>query len=257
LWNAVLGGQVPCYSSLRSYLGPPAVPVAPTAPSAASSTSSETPTSAIINIVFAIQYVVQPAAPSLSTGAEAGIGVGAGVAGIAIIVLALLLVWRTRKHKKDKAALTAIPANGQNSTRQEYQQGSISPTSPYSLSRRPELPSDETTHPVPVEAPPQGQVGCFLYQQPQPQIQDPLPPNAYATLHYRQAEPPPQGRGAPASAPVISTASGTEGFGSVGAQFHRKPLPFSFVGQTGFGYHQLYQQQTQELDAQTPPREMR
>jgi hypothetical protein len=68
-----------------------------------SSTTRHKPTSAIVNVVYAIQLPLQPSS-RLSPGVEAGIGAGAGVAGIAIIAL---LVWRTRKHKKDKQALTA------------------------------------------------------------------------------------------------------------------------------------------------------
>jgi hypothetical protein len=114
-----------------------------------SSTASQNPTSAIINVVYAIQYPVQPGAPSLSTGAKAGIGAGAGIAAISIIVLSLLLVWRTRKHKRDKAALSAIQATRPDSTRQS--QSVMSSISPYTYSARTELPSDsgnQLTQPV-------------------------------------------------------------------------------------------------------------
>jgi len=69
-----------------------------------SSTTPHKPTSAIVNIVYAIQLPLQPISRSLSPGVKAGIGAGAGVAGIAIIAL---LVWRMRKHKKEKQAVTA------------------------------------------------------------------------------------------------------------------------------------------------------
>jgi hypothetical protein len=65
-------------------------------------------TSAIVNVVYAIQFPVQPASSGLTTSAVAGIGAGAGVAVIVIIALSLILLRRTRKHKKDKQALTAI-----------------------------------------------------------------------------------------------------------------------------------------------------
>jgi hypothetical protein len=61
---------------------------------AASSSTTEPnqkPTSAIVNIVYAVQFPVLPSL-GLSTGAIAGIGVGAGLGGIAIIFLSLLLV---------------------------------------------------------------------------------------------------------------------------------------------------------------------
>jgi hypothetical protein len=59
---------------------------APTNSTAASSTTTNKPTSAIINVVYAIQYPVQR-----STGAKAGIGAQAGVGGLAIIALAYFL----------------------------------------------------------------------------------------------------------------------------------------------------------------------
>jgi len=60
--------------------------------SASSSTTepNQKPTSAIVNIVYAVQFSVLPS--GLSTEAKAGIGVGAGLGEIAIIVLSLLLV---------------------------------------------------------------------------------------------------------------------------------------------------------------------
>jgi hypothetical protein len=98
LWNAPLGGQVPCYSSLSSYLVPPAIDIpnaqspltTPTVSAAASSTTTQMPTSAIVNVVYAIQYPVQPAS-GLSTSTKAGIGARASVGGLAIIGLAFFL----------------------------------------------------------------------------------------------------------------------------------------------------------------------
>jgi hypothetical protein len=65
---------------------------------------NQKPTSAVVNIVYAVQFPVLSSS-GLSTGAKAGIGAGAGLGGIAIIVLSILLLWRTRKHKKDLAAM--------------------------------------------------------------------------------------------------------------------------------------------------------
>jgi hypothetical protein len=179
LWNAQLGGQVPCYSSLSSYLVPPAVPVTsqtllsvplttsnnsnsntPTPPSM----MTQKPTSAVVNVIFALQFPVQPAAAGLSTGAEAGIGAGAGVAGIAIIGLSFLLVWRTRKHKKDKKALATIQATVSDSTRQS--QSVMSSMSPYAYSTRTELQTNSVNHPMqtqPSVSRPQGPEG-YGYQ---------------------------------------------------------------------------------------------
>jgi hypothetical protein len=130
-----------------------------------SSTASQKPTSAIVNIVYAIQYPVQPTVPGLSTGAKAGIGAGAGISGIAIVALSLLLLWRTRKHKKDKAALSAIQATGLDSTRQS--QSVMSSISPYAYSTRTELQADGVNHLVqpPGSFMPQGQGEYFPQQQ--------------------------------------------------------------------------------------------
>lgn len=200
LWNTLLGGQVPCYSSLSSYLVPPAVPVTSTTPelvpvtstgssAAATSTIFETltstpiPTSAVVNIVFAIQYNVLPSTSSLSTGTKAGIGVGASVAGIAIIALSLLLLWRTRKHKKDKKAFAAIQATRQDPTRQD--QSEKIPQTPVVYSTRTELQSDDINPPVhtPLNIVSQEQRGYYPQQpQQQMQTQDGIPnPGYYGT----------------------------------------------------------------------------
>ncbi|KAI1823576.1 hypothetical protein F4861DRAFT_315559 [Xylaria intraflava] len=42
-----------------------------------------------------------PVAPSLSTGAKAGIGVGAGIGGLAIIAVIVFLLFRRRQRKKN------------------------------------------------------------------------------------------------------------------------------------------------------------
>ena len=57
-------------------------------------------TSTIVNVVYARNYPVV-GGPTLSTGAKAGIGVGAGVAGIAGIGFLLFLLtrwWRNRRR---------------------------------------------------------------------------------------------------------------------------------------------------------------
>src|SRR5277367_3802937 len=134
LWNSLLGGATPCYSSLSSTLVPPTVPVSPidriTAPNSIATTPSTTanqkPTSAIVNIVYAVQFTLQPS-PGLSTGAKAGIGVGAGIAGAAIFMLIGLLIWRTKMKKKAGNRPTAMqqtPAPDANSNAQS-QSGAV------------------------------------------------------------------------------------------------------------------------------------
>jgi hypothetical protein len=147
LWNAVLGGQVPCYSSLNDFLSAPPVPISnyqtsipltdlanQTSSYSTPSYGSGKPTSAIINVVYAVQYPLTPA-EGLSTGAKAGIGVGAGAGGLAIILLVIALIWRTSKHKKDKKALAAAQSYAEGSTAglgaaTGQTQGIMTPSSP-------------------------------------------------------------------------------------------------------------------------------
>jgi hypothetical protein len=144
LWNSLLGGATPCYSLLSSTLIPPTVPVTPidriTAPTniatTPSTTSNQKPTSAIVNIVYAVQFTLQPS-PGLSSGAQAGIGVGAGVAGIAIFTLMGLFIWRTKKRKTAESRLTAMqqtPAQHRDSNSRS-QSGATATSSPYVYSK--------------------------------------------------------------------------------------------------------------------------
>jgi hypothetical protein len=88
--------------------------------------SPSQPTSAIVNIVYAMQYPListEPAPkPGLATGAKIGIGAGAGVAALVFGVLIFLLLRKHRAHKKDKAALDEM--SGVGSTRQSVARSS-------------------------------------------------------------------------------------------------------------------------------------
>jgi hypothetical protein len=116
--------------------------VPPTTGNTIPSTTTLKPTLAVLNVVFALQYPVQPAEPSLSTGAKAGIGAGAGVAGIAIVSLSLV-IWRMRRYRKDKA-FTAVEAAGADSMVKG--QNDMSSISPYTYSTRTELPTDNVNN---------------------------------------------------------------------------------------------------------------
>ncbi len=219
MWNAPLGGQVPCYSSLRSYLVPPAVPLTSQTPasipitsagnrttlsSKRSSLSSKPakPTSAIVNVVYAVAYPVQDA-QGLSTGAKAGIGAGAGVAGIAIVALSILLFRMTRKHKKDKAKLAAIQARGPDSTRQSQSVISSTPAiSPYAYSTRTELQTDGPNH----------------------QVQTPgsFGNNGYFIPHHMQRGPPTQGYNGQ-QPPQMQHLSSQGYYGQQPAQYMQQP----------------------------------
>ncbi|KAH7380753.1 hypothetical protein BKA66DRAFT_129997 [Pyrenochaeta sp. MPI-SDFR-AT-0127] len=110
-WSTAFGGQTPCYSTLRAAMTPP-----PVSGNIALDTSK--PTSAIVNVVYAMQFPLKatPQKSGLATGAKIGIGVGAGVIAAIFGVLMFLLARKHKQHKKDKKALEEMSGIG--STRQ-------------------------------------------------------------------------------------------------------------------------------------------
>jgi len=94
-WSTAFGGQVPCYSTLPAAITPPPIP----ATLVGRAEASAKPTSAIVNVVYAMQYPLKQNKPSMSTGAKAGIGVGVASA---IILLAMLLWLFLRKRHANK-----------------------------------------------------------------------------------------------------------------------------------------------------------
>jgi hypothetical protein len=204
---------------------------------------NQKPTSAVVNVVFAVQFLVLPSS-GLSTGAIAGIGVGAGLGGIAIIVLSLLLVWRPRKHKKDLTAMQQREgqiANGQS------QNGMSEATSPYAYSQRTELETHGTPQAVltPGGFVPQEQNGYFQQQQ----MQQGQPSQYYGQqpAHQMQGQSPVQ-----YPSPVASTVSpqptGLDGYsqqtgyaGTIPPSTRSPPL------QEGYGYHSSYAAPVSEL----------
>lgn len=114
-------------------------------PSAAApaTTSNQKPTSAVINIIFAVQFPLQ-SSPNLSTSAKAGIGVGATIAGFAIFTLTGLLIWRTRKQKRAKRRLAATPQSTEPDANSNAlgQSGTTAVSSSYAYPKRTELQTD-------------------------------------------------------------------------------------------------------------------
>jgi len=83
----------------------------------ATGSESSNPTSAIVNVVYAMYYPVKPASePSLATNAKIGIGVGAGGAALVFVALLWLLLRKHLAHKRDRNTLKSI--SGMGSTRQ-------------------------------------------------------------------------------------------------------------------------------------------
>jgi hypothetical protein len=105
-WIANFGGQTPCYSSLAAYITPAPIPVRS---QTGSTTTSQIPTSAVVNIVYAMQYPVTESGASMSAAAKGGIGAGAAVAAIGIFAVLLLLFRRWRKRKESSSSIAAAP----------------------------------------------------------------------------------------------------------------------------------------------------
>ena len=114
------------------------------------------PTSAIVNVVYAMQYPLNsvPSKQGLSTGAKIGIGAGAGVTALVFGILLFLLLWKHKQHKKDRKALEEI--SGMGSTRQ-----SVAASSAFGGVKdwRKNVPADVSNGLEPVQQPTLPQVG--------------------------------------------------------------------------------------------------
>lgn len=127
LWSTQLGGQVPCYSSLGQALVPPPMPdtfidlgrmtqtgsITPApSPRPTALTVQQKPTSAIINIAYAMQYQLAPE-PEPALKKEAKIGIGAGVAGGALLILVVLgfLIRRCLVQRKKQNGVVETSAS--------------------------------------------------------------------------------------------------------------------------------------------------
>ncbi|CAO2655311.1 Nn.00g103750.m01.CDS01 [Neocucurbitaria sp. VM-36] len=129
LWSTQLGGQVPCYSSLGQTLVPPPMPdtfidigrmTATGSITAAPSwrltaqTMQQKPTSAIVNIAYAMQYQLAPETET-ALNMKTKIGIGIGVAGAAILILAVLsfFIRRCVEQKKAKRGIVETTSASQ------------------------------------------------------------------------------------------------------------------------------------------------
>lgn len=99
LFTSDFGGQTPCYSPLNHVAAVPTL----TAGLAGEPTDTSKPTSAVINIVWAVYYQVQTPSHGLSTGAMAGIGVGAALGGLALIGTLIFVLWRAKRSRHRQA----------------------------------------------------------------------------------------------------------------------------------------------------------
>lgn len=116
-FTTAIQSQTPCFSNLRDNVTPPPL----TAGLAAVPTDTRLPTSAILNVAWAMGYnVSDPDAnkPPLSKPAAIGVGVGAGV--VALLLLGLTAWVCMRVRKKKKAAVVAAPAVGGTQAGEKY-----------------------------------------------------------------------------------------------------------------------------------------
>ncbi|KAK4450855.1 hypothetical protein QBC34DRAFT_348380 [Podospora aff. communis PSN243] len=105
-FTAKIAYQTPCFSSLTGKITPPEL----TAGLAGNPTDTSLPTSAVINVAWAMGYnVSSESTPPLSKGAAIGVGVGAGVFAIALIALTIWVFFRVRRNKKNAAVAPAAP----------------------------------------------------------------------------------------------------------------------------------------------------
>lgn len=109
LWTTEIGGQVPCYSSLSAKMTPPPIPdtlvghiTKADAHSYPTSVSdSQKPTSAVVNIAYAMQYqVVALPKGGINSKVKIGLGVGVGVAAILVGSLLAVLVRKFFVHRR-------------------------------------------------------------------------------------------------------------------------------------------------------------
>jgi len=109
-YYTAMGGATPCASTLKNMITPP-----PLTANIASYPSE--PTTTIVNVVWAMQFPVSPppASTELSTGAKAGIGVGAAAAVVTILLLCFFL-WRALRRKK--AGSSDAPLDGRTTSMQ-------------------------------------------------------------------------------------------------------------------------------------------
>ncbi|KAF1968878.1 hypothetical protein BU23DRAFT_601892 [Bimuria novae-zelandiae CBS 107.79] len=139
LWSTTLGGQVPCYSSLAARMTPPPIPdtlvnqldtitsgdtdaasgaititgsnsriPSHRSTSVSALTMSQKPTSAIVNIVYTMQYPLDPPKPALKPGAKIGIGVGASAGAIFMGFIVWFLVRRIFVHRRTKEEVQTV-----------------------------------------------------------------------------------------------------------------------------------------------------
>jgi hypothetical protein len=122
-FTSAVGGQTPCWSSANTVMTAPDITTA--IPSGAATVSDSNPTSAVVNIVWSMQYTLSGPSSGLSTGAIAGIAVGAALAVILIAVLGICL-WRSKRKARRLAqqqnTAPGAPAMEQQQQQQQYQQ---------------------------------------------------------------------------------------------------------------------------------------
>ncbi|KAK4102807.1 hypothetical protein N658DRAFT_324595 [Parathielavia hyrcaniae] len=248
-----IGGITPCWSSVRT-VDPPTLTVEEDAQ------TKDKPTSAVINIVWAMRYPVDDSSggKGLSTAAKAGIGAGAGVAAILIGGLAICL-WRSRRKNKKlaEAQSAAPPAMAPNPTGQypapgTYPPGMLPPGKVPSPSDRTSVMTNTTLASAPTLAPqqhPDMSAGGGVSQNGQHVLHNSQPGGGSYFPHGAVAANPRVSYGSSTGAvsPPLGGASGQQGYPAPIAEADEGQPRAQAQGQyLPYGYQQQQQQQQQQ-----------
>ncbi|KAF2705723.1 hypothetical protein K504DRAFT_505461 [Pleomassaria siparia CBS 279.74] len=113
LWSTEIGGQTPCYSSTNAKMTPP--PMSDTFAHEPAVGDSPKPTSAVVNIAYAMQYrTVGLPSKGLSNKVKLGLGIGMSVAALLILLLIAFMVRKffVQPRAKNKGKYTGIQDAG-------------------------------------------------------------------------------------------------------------------------------------------------
>jgi len=94
LWNSLLGGITPCFSTLSTYSDPPPLTEIVVAPGIRT-------TSTVANVVYAMQYPIKHTKSGPTTSKKVGIGVGVAAGLLVAFGLLYLFLRRWRRVRRD------------------------------------------------------------------------------------------------------------------------------------------------------------
>lgn len=187
LWNAALGhgGSTPCFSVLPSRTNPP--PYFELSQVAASQTTAGTPTSAVVNIVYAVHYPVKRSS-GLPHSTIIAIAVSCAVGALLIGALVFLSLCFMRRIKKRNTGIENSGSNPLTSDKASGNQVSSQQDSPATTDSMQQVKSDVQvyTQPQPTIAVANQGFQTYVSTVPQMQLAAPLSPNAVVPTQIPQ-----------------------------------------------------------------------